>query len=334
MRGFLIGAKTCAPRHLKAFREEEQTIYIKTLRMAAGLRTQFEFSGDFAKLIPYNSEARRLFSKALTHMEREGDKYHLQFVGYVGNERVEGETVVEEPIESDTDYDTADTSQIQRMQSSDHFILSLQDARWPKVLQLGWRAGRGSSRIEERNVEFLLAAPRDSNSRYLAHIHMYFRFNRKSGMLMLVAGSSKEPVYYNIAGVWKELMHPSEKLLYQTATMLRVGPFEYELLYTVQENERQSFFQYRNAFLEKLSPGSALPPASMWKLHLDQHTMSQRFLVFETTGSGSFGWVNRAVDTDTGDPVVIKELRITKKSEGDDFVHEVTTGERFKVRRF
>ncbi|MCJ1242889.1 signal transducing kinase of the PAK [Trapelia coarctata] len=299
--------------------------------MAAELSTQPEFSGVFAKLIPYNSEARGLFSKASTYMEQEGDKYHLQFVGYARNESAEGETVVEEPVESDTDYDTADTSQIQRVQSTDHFVLSLQEERWPKALQWGWRAGRGSSRIAERNVEFLLAAPRDPNSRYLAHIHMYFRFNRKSGMLMLVAGSSKEPVYYNIAGVWKELIHPSEKLLYQTATMLRVGPFQYELLYTIQEHERQSFFQHRNVFLEKLSPESALPPASMWKLHLDQHTMSQRFLVFETTGSGSFGWVNRAVDTDTGDPVVTKELRITKKSEGDDFVHEVTMGEELKT---
>ena len=69
----------------------------------------------------------------------------------------------------------------------------------------------------------------------------------------------------------------------------------------------------------------------MWKLHLDKHTLSQQFLVFETTGTEAFGWVNRAVDSDTGDPVVIKELRITKKSERDDFVHEVTIGERFKV---
>ena len=150
---------------------------------------------------------------------------------------------------------------------------------------------------------------------------------------MLVAGSAKAPVYYNIAGVWKELAYPSEKLLHQTTTEFRLGPFEYELVYTIQEHERKRFFEYRNAFLEKMSPTSALPPASMWKLYLDQYTLIQRFLVFETTGSGSFGWVNRAVDTDTGDPVVLKELRLTNKSESDGFVHEVAMEERFEVRK-
>ena len=82
--------------------------------MAAELGTQPEFSGIFAKLIPNNSEARRLFSRALTYMEQKGDNFHLKFVGDAGSEGAKGETVVEEPIESDTDYDTADTSQIQR----------------------------------------------------------------------------------------------------------------------------------------------------------------------------------------------------------------------------
>ena len=49
--------------------------------MAAELGTQPEFSGVFAKLIPNNSEARRLFSRALTYMEQKGDNFHLKFVG-------------------------------------------------------------------------------------------------------------------------------------------------------------------------------------------------------------------------------------------------------------
>lgn len=59
---------------------------------------------------------------------------------------------------------------------------------------------------------------------------------------MLMAGSSKAPLYHCIGSERKELNHPLDKVLHQKRTM----PCEF-----------------------------GLPPSPVWKLHLDQHTMIQ-----------------------------------------------------------
>lgn len=54
------------------------------------------------------------------------------------------------------------------------FILSLRHDGWQRTLHLGWRAGRENSKMDDRGVKFLLAAPRDFNNRYLAYVHVFF----------------------------------------------------------------------------------------------------------------------------------------------------------------
>ncbi len=303
--------------------------YYTYLRMAAtstSSSAQREFSGIFARLLPKNSEAQALFSRAVRYMEETDDKYHLQFIDSLGNEGAG----VTEPIETDTDYDTA-TSSVEKEQGFHHLVFSLRNDDSPKFLNLGWMAGRGTSNLQDRNVDFLLAKPRDPKSRNVANVHICFRFNRISGMLMLVAVSSKAPVYLNLAGTWHELEYQSEKLLYQTTTTIKLGPFEYDFEYTVEEYERESFFKCRNAFLRKMSIDLPLPPKSMWKLHLDKHKIIQHFLVFETVGSGTFGWVNKAMNIDTGEMVVLKELPVTSTRTRNAFLEEVAWGESFRV---
>ena len=301
--------------------------------MADKSHTSAEFNGTFAKLIPKNQAAKDLFSMAVVRMERDQDRFHLQFVSCTTREESLLVEKITEPVESDTEYDTYDTAeelQSDRSERPDHFILSFEKSSQPMYLNQGWRVGKGTSKTMNRKVEFLLAPPGHQQSRHLANVHLFFRFNRVSGMLMLVAGSEKAPVLYNVGGVWKDLSYPSEKLLYQTATTLRLGPFDYELVYTVQDTQRTEYFFRRNRFLEEIS-SEALPPAHLQKLHLDQYTLIRDILVFETKGYGSFGWVNIAVDANTGDPLAIKELRITNKGAADAFLHEVALGKQFSV---
>ena len=303
--------------------------------MAAKFPTAPEFNGTFAKLIPKNQAAKDLFSLAVVRMERDQDRFHLQFVSCTTREESFLTEKITEPIETDTEYDTYDTAeelQPDRSERPDHFILSFEKGIQPMYPNQGWRVGKGTSKTMNRKVEFLLARPGYQQSRHLANVHLFFRFNHVSGMLMLVAGSEKAPVHYNVGGVWKELSYPSEKLLYQTATTLRLGPFDYELTYTIQEAQRDEYFFRRNRFFEEIS-SEALPAAHLQKLHLDQYTLIRDILVFETKGSGSFGWVNIGVDTNTGDPVAIKELRITNKSAANAFLHEVAFGEQFSASK-
>ena len=74
-----------------------------------------------------------------------------------------------------------------------------------------------------------------------------------------------------------------------------------------------------------------LPPKSMWKLHLDKHKIIRHFLVFETVGSGTFGWVNKAMNIDTREMVVLKELPVTSTRTRNAFLEEVAWGESFRV---
>ena len=124
--------------------------------------------------------------------------------------------------------------------------------------------------------------------------------------------------------------YPKEKLLYQSATMLRLGPFEYEFMYMAREAQRDEYFFRRNRFLESIS-SEALPPAHLKKLHLDQYTLIRDILVFGTKGCGSFGWVSIAVDTNSGDSLAIKKHRITSEGTADAFIREVAFGKLFSV---
>ena len=99
---------------------------------------------------------------------------------------------MEEPVESSTEYDTyqdtdTDGSGLRVPQDLGHFVLSFDRERSPEMPHLGWRVGRGTSKsLANRNVDFLLAKPGDNMGKSLASIHMMFRFNKKSGFLMLV----------------------------------------------------------------------------------------------------------------------------------------------------
>ena len=303
--------------------------------MAAESPDAPEFNGTFAKLIPKNQAAKDLFSLAVVRMEREQDKYHLQFVSCTSREEAFLTERSTKPIESDTEYDTYDSAEelkFDRSEKLDHYVLSFMKGVQPMYPNQGWRVGKGTSKTTNRKVEFLLAPPGYHQSKHLASIHLFFRFNQMSGMLMLVAGSEKAPVRYNVGGVWKELSYPSEKLLYQTTTTLSLGPFTYELVHTFQEAQRDEYFFMRNRFLKKLS-SEALPAAHLNKVHLDQYVLIRDILVFETKSCGSFGWVNIAVDTNTGDPLAIKELRITNKDTAVAFLREVAFGKRFSVSK-
>jgi hypothetical protein len=291
------------------------------------------FDGAFAKLVPNNLQAEALFSKTLIQVEAERDVYHLRFM--VATNPEDSRVIQNEPVESDTDYDTPD-SPLETTKKGGHFVLSLATGELPANPALGWRVGRGTHKIKpDRGVDFQLAPPRDPQSRALASIHMLFRFNRKSGMLMLVAGSSKAPVHYYNNGEWQSLEAPNVKVLHRPSTILRVGQLEYELVYTIDARHRKDYLDLRKTLFatypSMVGGSNVLPSADFDRLPFDDHVQIHRYLLFETKGYGGFGWVSIGVDSETGDPVALKEVSIKRKSERDGLIEEVDYGRAFSV---
>lgn len=293
-----------------------------------------DFNGDFAKLKPSNRVAQLLFSRTYVYLEK-NDTFHLRFMNRTESE---GLSSSDEPVESSTDYEThldtdSEGSNLKSVQNLGHFILSFNQGRLPELPHLGWRVGRGSSKLPStRGVDLLLARPGDIQSKSLANTHIMFRFNRNSGFLMLRGASPKASVKYNKSGVWETLEYLDEQLMYQVSTMIRAGVCEYELEYTIEEQHREAYFRERNTFLEAKGE-SKFPEPTFWRLPGDDCVSRGRYLEFQTKGSGAFGWITQGIDTKTGDPIAIKEVRVKSKRDRVDVMNEVKMGNRFQVRR-
>lgn len=290
------------------------------------------FNGDFARLVPRNQTAQRLFSATCIYVE-ENKTFHLRFLQR-NNASSKMPTTSDEPVESSTDYDSQLEGEIEglQMEDSGYFVLSFDQEREPEFPHLGWRVGRGAGKSPaNRGVDLLLSKPGDYLSRSLASIHMIFHFNRRSGLLMLKGGSHKVPVEYRLGDKWVKLEYDEEHLIYEPSIRIRAGMCEYELEHTVEEKYRALYFEKRDRFLRAQLQGNLeLKIKPLQRMPGDSYVLRGQYLELETRGSGAFGWITQGVDTKTGDPVAIKELRIEARNKSE-VMAEVHMGTRFTV---
>ncbi|MCJ1474815.1 hypothetical protein MMC13_003475 [Lambiella insularis] len=265
----------------------------------------------------------------------ENNTFHLRFM-----ERGESKppSTSDEPVESSTDYDThpdtdTENPRVQMIPHLGHFVLSFNEAKSPEMPHIGWRVGRGSKNLKARNVDLLLAKPGDNLSKTLASIHMIFRFNQSSGFLMLRGGSRKAPVEFMVDGEYQALKYDEEQLMYQRVTMVRAGACEYKLHYTIEEKDREIYFRQRDTFLSKASLAPVEQQVAFQSLPGDSCVLRGRYLEYGTQGSGTFGWITRGLDTKTGNPIAIKEIRINGSRSRSDAIAEVQMGKQFANRR-
>lgn len=290
------------------------------------------FNGDFARLVPRNQIAQRLFSATYIYVE-ENKTFHLRFLQW-NDANKEIPTASDEPVESSTDYDSQIEGEAEGFQikSSGCFILSFDQEREPEYPHLGWRVGRGAGKSPaNRGVDLLLSKPGDSLSRSLAFIHMIFHFNQRSGLLMLKGGSHKVPVEYRLSDKWIKLEYDEEHLIYEPSIRIRAGMCEYELEHTVEEKYRTLYFEKRDKFLEaQQRENIELKMEPLQRMPGDSYVLRGQYLELETRGSGAFGWITHGLDTKTGNLVAIKELRIEAKNKSE-VMAEVNMGTRFNV---
>ncbi len=291
------------------------------------------FNGDFARLVPRNRVAQVLFSDIVVYVEH-NETFHLRFIE---RDVKQSPRTSSEPVEESTEYDTypetdSEDSRVKTIEQAGHFVLSFHEDRTAELPHLGWRAGKGSGKLPaNRGVDLLLAKPGDILSKSLAAIHMVLLFNLRSGFLMLRAGSQKTPIEFKVGGKWEKLEYQEQQLMHQPATMLRAGACEYELEYTVEKEHRMAYFDRRNNFLRKISSGKEPVQLVFQKMPGDSYVLRGRYLEFETQGSGAFGWITQGVDTKTGNPIAIKELRIDGHRSRVETMAEVEMGKRLLV---
>jgi len=245
------------------------------------------FNGDFAKFIPFNLNAQNLFSSSSIYAQ-ENDTFHRRLMK-TGSEPL---LASDEAVESSTDYDTqADTDSEGLGVRSDPnlglYVLSFNDERAPQFLRL-FRTGRGKGGVLYRGVDILLARPGDIRGKFLASVHLVFRFNQESGFHML-RGSPKVPVEINTNGTWKALKFEEEHLIYQSTTMIRAGTCEYALKYTIEETHREAYFDQRDGLFEAKRSGKVQPHRKFRYLPGDLCVVRGSSVEFDTAGSGSFG---------------------------------------------
>lgn len=262
------------------------------------------------------------------------DTFHSRFIERTGDRRFRASS---EAVEESTEYETYPDTDTENppftsIQHTGHFVLLFDDKRAPEMPHLGWRVGKGKSKSPtNRGVDLLLAKSGDILGKSLASTHMLFRFNLGSGFLMLSAGSLKVPAEFKSGGIWEKLEYKEETLMHQPATMLRAGACEYELEYTVKEHHREPYFQKRDVLLSALSPRRGDAAQAFQKMPGDSYVLRGRYLEFETKGSGAFGWITQGVDTKTGNPVAIKELRLNSRSSRLEILAEIKIGRRLLV---
>ena len=282
---------------------------------------------DFARVLPVNQLARRLFSRCFAFC-RKDDPFHLSFMVPLPDEPP---TIPDEPVESSTEYESYHSADADESLQWGFFALSLEVGRLPEFPHLGWRFGRGARKQPYRGVDILLAKPGDISSKSLASKHFSLRVSKQSGLLMLQCGDAKNIVLdSHVNGAWEPLATGQERLMFQHCTMIRAGRCEFELQYTI-DDDREAFLARRNLFIRSmLGPTSDVFSSSVF-LPGDDITVRGRYLQLMTRGRGTFGWISQGIDTRTGNLIAIKEIRLEHQRSWPEVKNEVDMGRRFQV---
>lgn len=267
---------------------------------------------EFAKLVPINFSARKLFSRAAKCVRDHPDGFHL---GFYQVEQITSE-LSHTTIDSDTDGTGTDiegsmsSPSAQTNEDKGHFVLSLGQDVDVRLLR-GWRAGKGTKTKQCIDVDLLLASPRDPKRSSLARVGFSFRFNPQSGMLMLVAEDMRRPVSYFVKGKWVELRHPAELVLFKQEDIIRVDDHEYILIFTLPSEIKEEYFKARERWCVDIL-GYAMPPPKLWPGSIN---LLGDNLTGNTIGSGAFGWISSGIRWSTGEPIAIKEVKITQTTD-------------------
>ncbi len=274
---------------------------------------EIQTPGAFGKLIPANDKARNAFQNAILYINEKAGPYLKQFVIVEGSSNSHNSSE-EYSDDSDTDYDTnvgcQSFSESQSLQG--YFALSLDTI--PRLARtIGWRIGKGSSKApdDSRGIDVLLVRPGQKEARKIAAVHALIQFNVDSGALVLIAGSKKSVSYY-LENKEIKLPKSSQIVLSRPTNRFRVGDLEYSMTFDVSDTV--TFTQRRDSYLKGVH-GRDPPHPKLDPIPQPYHARVGHAVIHNSLGFGTFGWVFVGVDTTTGHPLAVKELRLRRNDQ-------------------
>lgn len=302
---------------------QSQPTRAATRSLSHDLRTH----GAFAKLRPANNSARHAFHEAILYINEQTGPYHKQFV-IIEDSSAVLDASEEYSSNSDTEYDTDIHGNGRDSPENTHlhgyFTLSLD------ILphHSSWRIGKGSSKSAQgtRGVDILPVRPGQREAKKIAAVHAIVQFNVDSGALVLRAGSNK-PVWYYLDNEEIKLQNMAQRVLSSPTNRFRVGDLEYTLTFEV--SDMTTFVQDRNKYLKAIHKRDP-PHPKIDPIPLPHHKKLGHAIIHNSLGFGSFGWVSVGVDSSTGQPLAVKELRIRR----EDYTKKLAQDEVAIARRF
>jgi len=198
----------------------------------------------------------------------------------------------------------------------------------------GWRLGGGGSKTSNTNpkVDVLIIQYEQRRNMGVARFHALIHFHKASGVLMLTAVSERFPVIYFLDNEPLQLSSGESHVLFQRSNRFQLGKLEFLLRYEdMDATTYATWVSARNALLatHDLPAPCKDIMALPWRQNFDR---LWDFILYETVGTGTFGWVKASVDRRTGHPYAVKQLDLKHSSERRACNEEVKISVQLQVR--
>ncbi|KAL8804026.1 MAG: hypothetical protein Q9182_002817 [Xanthomendoza sp. 2 TL-2023] len=276
---------------------------------------------EFARLIPHGLDAERALDKVCSR-----DDLNAQHRSFIHVERRERDAP-----DSGTDLSASEGPKDNEDKSywGGYYSLSLIDTI-DKPFSIGWRVGRGSSKLEHdppRGVDILLIDP-GKISHGIAAVHARIQIHPQTGVLMLHAVQEDRPIYYYDTRVPIQINSGDSYVLHRQSNMFRLGNLCYTLVFPgIPDEQYPGFLERRNKMMKYHNLPLPHPDISpVWR---QEHTEKGPVILHSSLGSGAFGWVYPAVYRRGGGSAAVKEHKSKDTPEADAIWREIQIGKQF-----
>lgn len=277
----------------------------------------------FARLYPVGAPAEQSLGELLENVNL--SEYHRSFVQakpYIKTPRPS-------PTSSEDEYDGSDSPSEPERHWSGHWILC-QNRPGEIKPTIGWRVGRGTSRLDNRGVDLLVVPPGDFKYD-IAVVQALIQFHPKSGVLMLRGVSETRPVELHYGTVVRLFANDTQVLRWHS-NLFNLGKLQFRLEYEeLDDDQYTKYIEIRNRSLRQL--GGDRPHPRLHAMPRRTAEVVRDVILYEGISCGAFGFVHAGVQADTGFPVAMKEIWIKHQNtiEHKDIRNECTVSTSFKV---
>ncbi|MCJ1245672.1 hypothetical protein MMC30_002876 [Trapelia coarctata] len=289
----------------------------------------------FAYLTPRNAHAHRTFSSVVDAILDNPHQFehHRKLIDF-NISRVSLQSLLRRsnsPSGTVTDTGTDTEPDISASNSDDkvwsgRYLLSLKPP--PTLPATGWRAGAGRWTKDDPSgaVDFLLSYNTPQSG--VRGSHVYFTFDKETGILMLQARSQRQGV--RLESSYFERQHGA-RALNKSSSIIQIADLEYEFAYTMQPGTglESAFQSLKTEFFRRhFNVSAPIEATSATPSHNDMSVGDWTLL--GAVGLGAFGVVSAASHR-KGEVVAFKQLLRHNSATAEAVAGEVSSAQEIKT---